>query len=118
MVAVAVGRPLYQAAMGRTDRDRPAIGPHALGRAAGHHQRQGRRTAALRSLLGTPNIGGPIATKGGVLFIAATMDGYLRAIEMATGKELWRDALPGGSQTTPMSYMAGGRQFVVVASGQ
>lgn len=68
--------------------------------------------------LGTPNIGGPIATKGGVLFIAATMDGYLRAIEMATGKELWRDALPGGSQTTPMSYMAGGRQFVVVASGQ
>ena len=68
--------------------------------------------------LGTPNIGGPITTAGGVLFIAATMDGFLRAFEMKSGKELWRDKLPGGSQTTPMSYMAGGRQYVVVASGQ
>lgn len=68
--------------------------------------------------LGTPNIGGPVATAGGVLFIAATMDGYLRAFDMKTGKELWRDRLPGGSQTTPMSYTVGGRQYVVVASGQ
>nr|WP_047167024.1 pyrroloquinoline quinone-dependent dehydrogenase [Sphingomonas sp. Y57] len=68
--------------------------------------------------LGTPNIGGPVATAGGVLFIAATMDRHLRAIDMRNGKELWRDRLPGGSQTTPMSYMAGGRQYVVVASGQ
>lgn len=67
---------------------------------------------------GTPNIGGPVATRGGVLFVAATMDRYLRAIEMATGRELWRDRLPGGSQTTPMSYMANGRQYVVIASGQ
>ncbi len=67
---------------------------------------------------GTPNIGGPVTTRGGILFIAATMDGYLRAIEMATGRELWRDKLPGGSQTTPMTYMAGGRQYVVIASGQ
>ncbi|WP_439533670.1 pyrroloquinoline quinone-dependent dehydrogenase, partial [Polymorphobacter sp.] len=68
--------------------------------------------------LGTPNLGGPVTTAGGVMFIAATMDGYLRAIDMKTGKELWRDKLPGGSQTTPMSYMAGGRQFVVIASGK
>lgn len=67
---------------------------------------------------GTPNIGGPVTTAGGVLFIAATMDRYLRAIDMRTGRELWRDRLPGGSQTTPMSYMSGGRQYVVVASGQ
>jgi quinoprotein glucose dehydrogenase len=67
---------------------------------------------------GTPNIGGPVATRGGVLFVAATMDGYLRAFEMATGRELWRDKLPGGSQTTPMSYIANGRQYVVIASGQ
>ncbi|MFS0735934.1 pyrroloquinoline quinone-dependent dehydrogenase [Sphingomonas sp. 1P06PA] len=67
---------------------------------------------------GTPNIGGPVATRGGVLFVAATMDRYLRAIEMATGREIWRDRLPGGSQTTPMSYMANGRQYVVIASGQ
>jgi quinoprotein glucose dehydrogenase len=68
--------------------------------------------------LGTPNLGGPVVTGGGVLFVAATMDGYLRAIDTRSGKELWRDQLPGGSQTTPMSYVADGRQFVVIASGQ
>lgn len=67
---------------------------------------------------GSPNIGGPVATGGGVLFIAATMDRYLRAIDMATGRELWRDKLSGGSQSTPMTYMAGGRQFVVMTTGQ
>ena len=67
---------------------------------------------------GSPNIGGPITTQGGVLFIAATMDGYLRAISMATGRELWRAKLPGGSQATPMTYTVGGRQFVVMATGQ
>jgi quinoprotein glucose dehydrogenase len=67
---------------------------------------------------GTPNIGGPVATGGGVLFIAATMDGYLRALDMSTGRELWRDKLPGGSQTTPMTYVWRGRQYVVIAVGQ
>lgn len=67
---------------------------------------------------GSPNIGGPVATRGGVLFIAATMDRYLRAFDMRNGQELWRSKLPGGSQATPMTYMAGGRQFVVMATGQ
>lgn len=68
--------------------------------------------------LGTPNIGGPAATAGGVLFIAATMDRYLRAFDMATGEELWKDRLPGGSQTTPMTYTVDGRQYVIIATGQ
>jgi quinoprotein glucose dehydrogenase len=67
--------------------------------------------------LGTPNIGGPVATAGGVLFIAATMDQYLRAIDMKTGDELWKDKLPAGSQTTPMSYEVDGRQYVVISTG-
>lgn len=67
---------------------------------------------------GSPNIGGPVVTRGGILFIAATMDRYLRAIDMRDGRELWRARLPGGSQATPMTYMAGGRQFVVMATGQ
>jgi quinoprotein glucose dehydrogenase len=67
--------------------------------------------------LGTPNIGGPIVTAGGLIFIGATMDGYLRAFDTETGKELWKDELPGGTQTTPMTYAAGGRQFVVMVSG-
>ena len=67
--------------------------------------------------LGTPNIGGPVATAGGVLFIAATMDQYLRAFDMRSGDELWRHALPAGSQATPMTYIADGRQYVVMATG-
>ncbi len=67
--------------------------------------------------LGTPNLGGPIVTAGGLVFIAATMDGYLRAFDVDTGKMLWRQEFPAGTQTTPMTYEAGGRQFVVLATG-
>lgn len=67
--------------------------------------------------MGTPNIGGPVATRGGVLFIAATMDQYLRAFDMSTGEEVWKDKLPAGSQTTPMTYTVKGRQYVLMATG-
>jgi quinoprotein glucose dehydrogenase len=67
--------------------------------------------------LGTPNLGGPIVTAGGLIFIGATMDGYLRAFDIDSGEELWKDELPGGTQTTPMTYSAGGKQYVVMVSG-
>jgi quinoprotein glucose dehydrogenase len=67
--------------------------------------------------LGTPNLGGPVITAGGLVFIAATMDGFLRAFDVDTGKMLWRQEMPAGTQTTPMTYEAGGRQFVVLATG-
>ena len=69
--------------------------------------------------IGTPNLGGSITTRGGVIFIAATQDKYLRAIDTATGKVLWRGRLPQAGQATPMTYLsaASGRQFVVTASG-
>ena len=68
--------------------------------------------------LGTPNIGGPVVTAGGLIFIGATMDSYLRAIDIESGEELWKDELPGGTQTTPMTYMADGKQHVVMVSGR
>ncbi|MEQ1931683.1 MAG: pyrroloquinoline quinone-dependent dehydrogenase [Parvularculaceae bacterium] len=67
--------------------------------------------------IGTPNLGGPLATKGGVLFIGAAMDSYLRAFNSATGAELWSSKLPAGGQAGPMSYEWKGRQFVVIAAG-
>jgi len=69
--------------------------------------------------LGVPAMGGPIVTAGGVVFIGASMDGYLRAYDLDTGSELWRDALPAVGQATPMTYRLrdGGRQFVVIAAG-
>jgi quinoprotein glucose dehydrogenase len=66
---------------------------------------------------GTPNLGGPIVTAGGLVFIGAAMDNYLRAFDARTGKELWRGRLPAGGQATPMTYRWEGRQYVVIAAG-
>jgi quinoprotein glucose dehydrogenase len=74
-------------------------------------------TAATIS--GTPNLGGPIVTAGGLVFIAAAMDNYLRAFDIDTGAELWKGKLPAGGQATPMTYRLrpDGKQFVVIAAG-
>jgi quinoprotein glucose dehydrogenase len=69
---------------------------------------------------GVPNhAGGPIVTAGGVVFIGAAMDNYLRALDIETGAELWKGRLPAGGQATPMTYRLreDGRQFVVIAAG-
>jgi quinoprotein glucose dehydrogenase len=66
---------------------------------------------------GTPNLGGPIVTAGGLVFIGAAMDDYLRAFDAKTGAELWKGRLPAGGQATPMTYMWKGRQYVVIAAG-
>jgi quinoprotein glucose dehydrogenase len=68
--------------------------------------------------LGSPNLGGPIATAGGLVFIAATLDRHLRAFDIETGRELWRVPLPAGGKATPMTYRGrDGRQYVVIAAG-
>ncbi len=74
-------------------------------------------SALSKTPLGAPNLGGPIVTAGGVVFIAATMDNSLRAFDAATGAELWRGALPAGGRATPMTYEVGGRQYVAIAVG-
>ncbi|HZQ40102.1 MAG TPA: pyrroloquinoline quinone-dependent dehydrogenase [Rhizomicrobium sp.] len=66
---------------------------------------------------GTPNLGGPISTDGGLVFIGAAMDNYLRAFDTRTGAELWKGRLPAGGQATPMTYMWRGKQYVVIAAG-
>jgi quinoprotein glucose dehydrogenase len=66
---------------------------------------------------GSPNVGGPITTAGGITFIGATMDSRLRAIETATGKELWSAELPVPGMAVPMTYAVNGRQYVVIAAG-
>jgi quinoprotein glucose dehydrogenase len=71
----------------------------------------------LRWEAGTPNLGGPLATGGGLVFLGATMDHYLRAFDAATGDEVWRGRLPAPGNATPMTYEADGRQYVVVAAG-
>jgi quinoprotein glucose dehydrogenase len=67
--------------------------------------------------LGAPGIGGPIVTAGGLIFIGATADEKFRAFDIDTGEELWAVDLPTSAMATPMTYEAGGRQFVVIAAG-
>ncbi len=66
---------------------------------------------------GSPGMGGPLTTAGGLTFIGATTDNFLRAFDTASGAELWKMRIPAGAQATPMSYEAGGRQYIVVAAG-
>lgn len=66
---------------------------------------------------GAPNMGGPLTTAGGLVFVGATTDNFLRAFDTATGAEVWKMRLPAGAQATPMSYEIGGRQYVVIAAG-
>lgn len=68
--------------------------------------------------MGVPGIGGPIITNGGVVFMAATVDDYLRAYDLSNGKELWKGRLPAGGQATPMTYLnSKGEQMVVQVAG-
>ena len=68
---------------------------------------------------GMPNMGGPIATAGDLVFVSASLDSYLRAFDIETGRELWKYHLPAGGQATPMTYRAGRdqRQYVVISAG-
>lgn len=68
---------------------------------------------------GTPNLGGPMVSGSGLVFISATMDYYLRAFDIETGRELWKGRLPAGGQATPMTYRLreDGKQYVVICAG-
>jgi len=67
---------------------------------------------------GSENYGGPVVTAGGLLFIGATnYDKKFRAFDKATGELLWETTLPFAGNATPITYMADGRQCVVIAAG-
>ena len=68
---------------------------------------------------GAPNLGGPIVTAGGLVFIGATNDRRFRAFDKDTGHVLWETKLPASGMATPMTYLGkkSGKQFVVIAAG-
>ncbi len=66
---------------------------------------------------GAESYGGPVVTAGGLVFIGATPDRKFRAFDVRTGEELWQADLPAAGFSTPVTYTAGGRQYVVIAAG-
>lgn len=59
---------------------------------------------------------GVLTTKGGVVFYG-TLEGYLKAVDAQTGKELYRFKTPSGIIGNVVTYEHGGRQYVAVLSG-
>ena len=68
---------------------------------------------------GRINLGGSIATAGGLVFIGASNDRRFRAFESKTGRELWVTRLEYSAISVPMTYQGGnGKQYVaVIAAG-
>lgn len=66
---------------------------------------------------GSLNLGGPLATAGGLVFTAAALDPHLRAFDADTGKEIWSAELPASAQSTPTTYEWKGKQYVVICAG-
>jgi quinoprotein glucose dehydrogenase len=67
--------------------------------------------------IGTPNNGGSVVTRSGLIFVAAATDNLIRAIDMRTGKTVWSDVLPGGGQANPMIYEHNGKEYLVIMAG-
>ena len=66
---------------------------------------------------GTFNMGGPIVTSAGLVFIAVTMDERIRAFDLENGKQLWEFQLDAGGYATPATYEVDGKQYLVIAAG-
>jgi quinoprotein glucose dehydrogenase len=67
---------------------------------------------------GAANMGGSIATAGGLVFIGATTDSKFRAFDSRTGRELWTTRLDATADAVPMTYLGrDGKQYVVIAAG-
>ena len=72
---------------------------------------------ADRQNTGRPGRAGAIVTASGLLFVAATDDNRLRALDIATGQELWVSVMERRGNANPMTYLgADGNQYVVVAA--
>ena len=68
-------------------------------------------------ITGSRNYGGPVVTKGGLVFIAATPDEKIRAFDKKYGKMVWESKLPAAGFASPATYMINGKQFLVIACG-
>ena len=68
---------------------------------------------------GLPNLGGSVATAGGLVFIGAAIDRRFRAFDSRTGKQLWVAELAASAHAAPITYKGkrSGKQFVVIAAG-
>jgi quinoprotein glucose dehydrogenase len=78
----------------------------------------GKGPGGPRPVTGSPNLGGPIVTDTGLVFIGATMDPFFRAFDTSNGREVWKAPLPTSARATPLLFTtAKGRQMIAIAAG-
>jgi hypothetical protein len=66
---------------------------------------------------GLPTLGGPVVTAGGVVFIGASMDSRVRALDAATGRQLWSDLVEAPAVANPAVFTHEGVDYVVFVAG-
>ncbi len=67
---------------------------------------------------GSPSLGGPMVTAGGLVFLGGTFESSLKAWDAATGREVWKGKLPASARATPMTFRAAnGKQYILIAAG-
>jgi len=66
---------------------------------------------------GSVTIGSPVITKSGVVFIGASMDSRVRAIDIKSGKVLWTSLVQAPAVAEPAVYTYKGKEYVVFAAG-
>jgi quinoprotein glucose dehydrogenase len=66
---------------------------------------------------GTVTIGGPVITASGLIFIGASMDSRVRALDLRTGEVLWQALVSAPAVALPAVYEYKGKQYVTFAAG-
>ncbi|WP_299364772.1 pyrroloquinoline quinone-dependent dehydrogenase [uncultured Paracoccus sp.] len=66
---------------------------------------------------GSPTLGGPVVTAGGVVFLGASVDARVRALDARTGRELWSDLVEAPAVSIPAVFTHEGVDYVVFAIG-